>query len=81
MCRVLSVSASGYYRWIKNPISKRKEEELLLKSHKLKDIEEVEQALFWYIEVYYNRRRKHSANGLIAPIRYEELFWEKQKQA
>jgi putative transposase len=49
--------------------------------YKFKNIVEVEQALFWYIEVYYNRRRKHSTNGFITPMSYEELFWMKEKQA
>ena len=31
MCRVLSISESGYYRWKRNPISVRKMEENLLK--------------------------------------------------
>ncbi len=44
-------------------------------------IEELEQGLFWYIEVYYNRRRKHSTNGYVAPSVYEEIFYRKSKLA
>jgi putative transposase len=29
------------------------------------------QAVFEYIEVDYNRTRKHSANGLISPLAFE----------
>ncbi len=47
--------------------------------YKFKDIKE-EQALFWYIEVYYNRRRKHSTNGFITPMSYEGLLGKKEKQ-
>ena len=44
-------------------------------------IEQLETELFWYIEIYYNRRRKHSTNGYIAPAMFEELFYMKRKQA
>ncbi len=44
-------------------------------------IEELEQGLFWYIEVYYNRRRKHSTNGYISPAMYEEIFYKKSELA
>ena len=30
MCRVLSVSRSSYYRWIKNPINKREQKHMEL---------------------------------------------------
>ena len=38
--------------------------------------EEVEQALFNYIEIYYNRRRRHSTNGYPSPAKYKSE-WEK----
>ncbi len=44
-------------------------------------IEELEQGLFWYIEVYYNRRRKHSTNGYFSPAMYEEIFYRKSQLA
>ena len=28
-------------------------------------------ALFEYIEVFYNRQRRHSANGYLSPVNYE----------
>ena len=34
--------------------------------------EEAQQAIFEYIEVFYNRQRKHSTNGYLAPIVYEQ---------
>ena len=34
--------------------------------------EEAKQVIFEYIEVFYNRQRKHSANGYLAPYMYEE---------
>ena len=33
--------------------------------------EEAHQAIFEYIEVFYNRQRKHSTNGYLAPFVYE----------
>jgi len=38
-------------------------------------------ALFNYIEVYYNRRRKHSTNGYKSPANYELECWNNKKAA
>lgn len=35
--------------------------------------EQVKQAIFDYIEVFYNRQRLHSANGYLSPVDYERL--------
>lgn len=32
--------------------------------------------IFEYIEVYYNRQRKHSSNGYLSPFKYEEKWLE-----
>jgi len=34
--------------------------------------EEAQQAVFEYIELFYNRQRKHSTNGYLAPFVYEQ---------
>ena len=34
--------------------------------------EEAHQAIFEYIEVFYNRQRKHSTNGYLSPLKYEQ---------
>ena len=34
---------------------------------------EARQDIFEYIEVFYNRRRRHSSLGYLSPVRYEEL--------
>ena len=34
--------------------------------------EEAQQAIFEYVEVFYNRQRKHSTNGCLAPFMYEQ---------
>jgi len=33
---------------------------------------QAQDTIFDYIEVFYNRRRRHSANGNLAPMVYEE---------
>ncbi len=38
--------------------------------------EEAHQAIFEYIEVFYNRQRKHSSNDYLAPLMYEQKFAE-----
>ena len=38
--------------------------------------EEAHQAIFEYIEVFYNRQRKHSTNGYLSPFKYEEKLAE-----
>ena len=45
------------------------------------NVAEAEQALFNYIEVYYNRRRKHSTNGYKSPAHYELEWWNNRKAA
>jgi putative transposase len=45
---------------------------------RFKDKGEAEQVLFNYIEVYYNRRRRHSTNGYKSPAMFE-MDWMKQK--
>lgn len=42
---------------------------------------EAEQALFHYIEIYYNRQRKHSTNGYKSPTQYELEWWMNKKAA
>jgi len=42
---------------------------------------EAEKALFWYIEIYYNRQRKHSTNGYKSPAHYEMEWWSNKKAA
>jgi len=40
----------------------------------------MEKALFNYIEIYYNRRRRHSTNGYQSPAMYESE-WGKIENA
>ena len=48
---------------------------------RFKDSEEAEQALFNYIEAYYNRRRRHSSNGYQSPAMFEKEGIEQEKVA
>ncbi len=36
---------------------------------------DAELAVFDFIEVFYNRRRRHSTNGLLSPMVFEERYW------
>ncbi|MCK4608317.1 MAG: IS3 family transposase, partial [Gammaproteobacteria bacterium] len=44
--------------------------ELIYKT-KFETREEAKQAIFEYIEVFYNRKRMHSANDYLSPVEYE----------
>ncbi len=41
---------------------------------KFKTRSDAKQAIFEYIEVFYNRRRKHSTIGYVAPMEYDEAY-------
>lgn len=34
---------------------------------------ELANAIFEYLEIFYNRQRRHSSLGMLAPIEYERL--------
>jgi putative transposase len=36
--------------------------------------EQARAAVFWWIEVFYNRRRRHSFCGQLAPFEYERRW-------
>lgn len=48
---------------------------------KFEYVGEAEQAIFRYIEIYYNRYRKHSTNGYKSPANYEQEWWDNKKAA
>jgi putative transposase len=52
---------------------------VLIHHRKFQTIVEAEQALFNWIEVYYNRRRKHSTNNQKSPAQYE-LEWRNERE-
>ena len=46
-----------------------------------RNMREAEYSLFNYIEVYFNRQRKHSTNGYKAPALFEQEWWNNGKMA
>jgi putative transposase len=52
----------------------------LIYHRRFQNRDEIEQALFSYIEIYYNRRRRHSTNGYQTPAMYE-YEWGKMENA
>jgi transposase InsO family protein len=45
----------------------------LLTQHRFRTHEEARTAIFEWLEVFYNRHRRHSALGYVAPAVYEQL--------
>ncbi|RDV16842.1 hypothetical protein DXT99_03420 [Pontibacter diazotrophicus] len=43
--------------------------------HKFATIAEARLAVFEYIEIFYNRKRRHSALGFLTPCQYEDLLY------
>lgn len=39
-------------------------------------LDDVYSSVFEYIELFYNRVRRHSANGFISPAEFEEIYYE-----
>lgn len=54
--------------------SRLKVEETFTRSYL--NVEEVYSSVFEYIEMFYNRTRRHSANGQISPVEYENIYYE-----
>lgn len=53
----------------------------LIHHRRFQNAAEAEQALFNYIEIYYNRQRKHSTNGYQSPAHFEMEWWNNRKAA
>lgn len=70
MCRVLRMHRSGFYAWMKTPQSRRAKEDERIR----KKIRAFYQAadVFDYIEVFYNRIRRHSHLGQMSPHDFEQ---------
>ena len=62
--------AESFFHTIKNG---------LIHHRRFQTVAEAEQALFNWIEAYYNRRRKHSTNDQKSPAQYE-LEWRNEKE-
>jgi putative transposase len=44
-------------------------------------MEDAKKDIFKYIEVFYNRQRRHASLGNISPVVYEEMFEMQQQRA
>jgi len=56
--------AESFFRTIKTE---------LIYQRKFGTREEAKDAIFKYIEVFYNRIRMHSTNDYLSPVKYEEM--------
>ena len=45
------------------------------------DIEEARRDIFWYIECFYNRQRRHQALGNLTPVAFLKKYYEAQTAA
>lgn len=45
--------------------------------HGYQNLNEAYSSVFEYIEMFYNRTRRHSANGYLSPADFENLYYEK----
>ena len=45
--------------------------------HSYQNLNEAYSSVFEYIEMFYNRTRRHSANGYLSPADFENLYYEK----
>src|SRR5712691_9441742 len=47
-------------------------EKELLRRERFQTREQARLRIFWYIECFYNPRRRHSSLGMLSPINYEQ---------
>jgi putative transposase len=45
----------------------------LIYAKNFQSLEEARSGIFSYIEIFYNRKRRHSANGGVSPVAFEEM--------
>lgn len=57
--------------------SNLKKEKIRRTKYKTRD--EAKQAMFHYIEMFYNPKRRHTNNGRLSPSEYERLYFQKLK--
>ena len=53
----------------------------LLMQHDWSTRDDARRAIFRYIEIWYNRKRRHSTLGYISPAAYEEQVREQLQEA
>lgn len=47
----------------------------LIYQERFQTCEEARRAIFDYIEVFYNRKRRHAALGYLSPVSYARQYW------
>ncbi len=50
-----------------------------IRRHKYKTREEAKRAIFHYIEMFYNPKRRHTHNQRVSPMNYEKQYFMNQK--
>ena len=58
---------------IKEKDKKLEEEKEKIYRKKYDTIEDVKKDVFWYIEIFYNRKRRHSSLGYKTPVEYRMM--------
>lgn len=53
----------------------------MLYQHQYKTRSEAHEDIFWYIEVYYNRQRRHQALGYLSPAKFKKHYYMARKVA
>ena len=53
----------------------------ILYHNRYKTREEAHKDIFWYIEIYYNRKRRHQALGYMTPMQFKQAFFENENAA
>ena len=51
-----------------------------IRDKRYSSFEDVKKDVFKYVEMFYNRRRRHASLGYISPVEYEELNENEGKQ-
>jgi putative transposase len=52
----------------------------LIYQEKFASREIAKQEIYWYLEFYYNRKRKHSSLGMKSPVQFENAYYARQNQ-
>ena len=68
------VSQSGFYEWRSRPPSARSIRHAWLTDIICTTRIELANAIFEYLEIFHNRRRRHTSLEMLTPIEYENTY-------